>query len=112
MTYYFYLRENDECKDKKCLKAGITSNIPARESTYKTGEINIGSFELVVEFSELDDKLFNQITKLLNNGLKVGNNSIFGLNDEILLSQIRKISSEYAVRKTNLNDVFLWLTNH
>ena len=70
------------------------------------------SFELVVEFNELDDKLYNQITKLLNNGLKVGNNSIFGLNDESLLSQIRKISSEYAVRKTNLNDVFLWLTNH
>lgn len=70
------------------------------------------SFELVVEFNELDDKLYNQITKLLNNGLKVGNNSIFGINDESLLSQIRKISSEYAVRKTNLNDVFLWLTNH
>ena len=70
------------------------------------------SFELVVEFSELDDKLYNQIKKLLNNGLKVGNNSIFGLNDESLLSQIRKISSEYAVRKTNLNDVFLWLTNN
>ena len=70
------------------------------------------SFELVVEFSELDDKLYKQIKKLLNNGLKVGNNSIFGLNDESLLSQIRKISSEYAVRKTNLNDVFLWLTNN
>ena len=54
------------------------------------------SFELVVEFSELDDNLYNQIKKLLNNGLKVGNNSIFGLNDESLLSQIRKISSEYA----------------
>ena len=48
------------------------------------------SFELVVEFNELDDKLYNQIKKLLNNGLKVGNNSIFGLNDESLLSQIRK----------------------
>ena len=70
------------------------------------------SFELVVEFSELDDKLYNQIKKLLNNGLKVGNNSIFGLNDESLLSEIRKISTEYAVRKTNLNDVFLWLTNN
>ena len=54
----------------------------------------------------------NNIEKtILNNGLKVGNNSIFGLNDENLLPQIRKISSEYAVRKTNLNDVFLWLTN-
>ena len=69
------------------------------------------SFELVVEFGELEDKLHNQIKKLLNNGLKVGNNSIFGLNDESLLSQIRKISSDSAVRKTNLNDVFLWLTN-
>ena len=70
------------------------------------------SFELVVEFSELEDKLYNQMKKLLNNGLKVGNNSIFGLNDESLLSEIRKISTDYAVRKTNLNDVFLWLTNN
>ena len=69
------------------------------------------SFELVVEFGELKEILHNQIKKLLNNGLKVGNNSIFGSNDENLLPQIRKISSEYAVRKTNLNDVFLWLTN-
>ena len=70
------------------------------------------SFELVVEFGGLEDKFFNQIKKLLNNGLKVGNNSIFGLNDESLLSQVKKISSEYTVRKTNLNDVFLWLTNN
>jgi ABC-type multidrug transport system ATPase subunit len=70
------------------------------------------SFELVIEFGGLEDNLFNQIKKLLNNGLKVGNNSIFGLNDESLLSEIRKISTDYAVRKTNLNDVFLWLTNN
>jgi len=70
------------------------------------------SFELVVEFGGLEDKLFNQIKKLLHNGLKVGNNSIFGLNDESLLSQVKKISSEYTVRKTNLNDIFLWLTNN
>ena len=66
----------------------------------------------MVEFSELEDKLYNQMKKLLNNGFKVGNNSIFGLNDESLLSEIRKISTDYAVRKTNLNDVFLWLTNN
>lgn len=70
------------------------------------------SFSLVVECSELEDKLYHQIKKLLNNGLKVGNNSIFGLNDENLLSHIKKITSEYAIRKTNLNDVFLWLTNN
>ena len=70
------------------------------------------SFELVVQFGGLEDNLFNQIKRLLNNGLKVGNNSIFGLNDESLLSQVKKISSEYTVRKTNLNDVFLWLTNN
>ena len=70
------------------------------------------SFELVVEFGGLEDNLFNQIKKLLNNGLKVGNNSVFGLNDESLLSKVKKISSEYTVRKTNLNDVFLWLTNN
>ena len=33
------------------------------------------SFKLVVEFGGLEDNLFNQIKKLLNNGLKVGNNS-------------------------------------
>ena len=44
--------------------------------------------------------------------LKVGNNSVFGLNDESLLSKVKEISSEYTVRKTNLNDVFLWLTNN
>ena len=70
------------------------------------------SFELVVEFGGLEDNLFNQIKKLLNNGLKVGNNSIFGLNDESTLSKVREISSEYTVRRTNLNDVFLWLTNN
>ncbi len=70
------------------------------------------SFELVVEFGGLEDNLFNQIKKLLNNGLKVGNNSVFGLNDESLLSKVKEISSEYTVRKTNLNDVFLWLTNN
>ena len=70
------------------------------------------SFESVVEFGELEDNLFNQIKKLLNNGLKVGNNSIFGLNDESILYKVKEISSEYTVRRTNLNDVFLWLTNN
>ena len=70
------------------------------------------SFESVVEFGELKDNLFNQIKKLLNNGLKVGNNSIFGLNDESILYKVKEISSEYTVRRTNLNDVFLWLTNN
>ena len=101
-----YMDEASKCSKICFIKNG---NIIKVDSPNKFLE---DSFELVVEFSELDDKLYNQITKLLNNGLKVGNNSIFGLNDESLLSQIRKISSEYAVRKTNLNDVFLWLTNH
>ena len=70
------------------------------------------SFELVIEFGGLEDNLFNQIKKLLNNGLKVGNNSIFGLNDESILYKVKEISSEYTVRRTNLNDVFLWLTNN
>jgi len=101
-----YMDEASKCSKICFIKNG---NIIKVDSPNKFLE---DSFELVVEFSELDDKLFNQITKLLNNGLKVGNNSIFGLNDESLLSQIRKISSEYAVRNTNLNDVFLWLTNN
>ena len=101
-----YMDEASKCSKICFIKNG---NIIKVDSPNKFLE---DSFELVVEFSELDDKLYNQIKKLLNNGLKVGNNSIFGLNDESLLSQIRKISSEYAVRKTNLNDVFLWLTNH
>ena len=101
-----YMDEASKCSKICFIKNG---NIIKVDSPNKFLE---DSFELVVQFSELDDKLYNQITKLLNNGLKVGNNSIFGLNDESLLSQIRKISSEYAVRKTNLNDVFLWLTNH
>ena len=100
-----YMDEASKCSKICFIKNG---NIIKVDSPNKFLE---DSFELVVEFSELDDKLYNQIKKLLNNGLKVGNNSIFGLNDESLLSQIRKISSEYAVRKTNLNDVFLWLTN-
>ena len=101
-----YMDEASKCSKICFIKNG---NIIKVDSPNKFLE---DSFELVVEFSELDDKLYNQIKKLLNNGLKVGNNSIFGLNDESLLSQIRKISSEYAVRKTNLNDVFLWLTNN
>ena len=101
-----YMDEASKCSKICFIKNG---NIIKVDSPNKFLE---DSFELVVQFSELDDKLYNQITKLLNNGLKVGNNSIFGINDESLLSQIRKISSEYAVRKTNLNDVFLWLTNH
>ena len=101
-----YMDEASKCSKICFIKNG---NIIKVDSPNKFLE---DSFELVVEFNELDDKLYNQITKLLNNGLKVGNNSIFGLNDESLLSQIKKISSEYAVRKTNLNDVFLWLTNH
>ena len=101
-----YMDEASKCSKICFIKNG---NIIKVDSPNKFLE---DSFELVVEFNELDDKLYNQITKLLNNGLKVGNNSIFGINDESLLSQIRKISSEYAVRKTNLNDVFLWLTNH
>ena len=101
-----YMDEASKCSKICFIKNG---NIIKVDSPNKFLE---DSFELVVEFSELDDKLYNQIKKLLNNGLKVGNNSIFGLNDESLLSQIRKISTEYAVRKTNLNDVFLWLTNN
>lgn len=101
-----YMDEASKCSKICFIKNG---NIIKVDSPNKFLE---DSFELVVEFSELDDNLYNQIKKLLNNGLKVGNNSIFGLNDENLLSQIRKISSEYAVRKTNLNDVFLWLTNN
>ena len=101
-----YMDEASKCSKICFIKNG---NIIKVDSPNKFLE---DSFELVVQFSELDDKLYNQIKKLLNNGLKVGNNSIFGINDESLLSQIRKISSEYAVRKTNLNDVFLWLTNH
>ena len=101
-----YMDEASKCSKICFIKNG---NIIKVDSPNKFLE---DSFKLVVEFSELDDNLYNQIKKLLNNGLKVGNNSIFGLNDESLLSQIRKISSEYAVRKTNLNDVFLWLTNH
>lgn len=101
-----YMDEASKCSKICFIKNG---NIIKVDSPNKFLE---DSFELVVEFNELDDKLYNQIKKLLNNGLKVGNNSIFGLNDESLLSQIRKISSEYAVRKTNLNDVFLWLTNN
>ena len=91
-----YMDEASKCSKICFIKNG---NIIKVDSPNKFLE---DSFELVVEFSELDDKLYNQIKKLLNNGLKVGNNSIFGLNDESLLSQIRKISSEYAVRKTNL----------
>ena len=101
-----YMDEASKCSKICFIKNG---NIIKVDSPNKFLE---DSFELVVEFSELDGKLYNQIKKLLNNGLKVGNNSIFGLNDESVLSQIRKISSEYAVRKTNLNDVFLWLTNN
>ena len=101
-----YMDEASKCSKICFIKNG---NIIKVDSPNKFLE---DSFELVVEFNELDDKLYNRITKLLNNGIKVGNNSIFGLNDESLLSQIRKISSEYAIRKTNLNDVFLWLTNH
>ena len=101
-----YMDEASKCSKICFIKNG---NIIKVDSPNKFLE---DSFELVVEFSELDDKLYNQIKKLLNNGLKVGNNSIFGLNDESFLSQIRKISSEYSVRKTNLNDVFLWLTNN
>ncbi len=101
-----YMDEASKCSKICFIKNG---NIIKVDSPNKFLE---DAFELVVEFSELDDKLYNQIKKLLNNGLKVGNNSIFGLNDESLFSQIRKISSEYAVRKTNLNDVFLWLTNN
>ena len=101
-----YMDEASKCSKICFIKNG---NIIKVDSPNKFLE---DSFKLVVEFSELDDNLYNQIKKLLNNGLKVGNNSIFGLNDESLLSQIRKISSEYAVRKTNLNDVFLWLTNN
>ena len=91
-----YMDEASKCSKICFIKNG---NIIKVDSPNKFLE---DSFELVVEFSELDDKLYNQIKKLLNNGLKVGNNSIFGLNDESLLSQIRKISTEYAVRKTNL----------
>ena len=100
-----YMDEASKCSKICFIKNGNIIKVDSPKKFLKD------SFELVVEFSELDDKLYNQIEKLLNNGLKVGNNSIFGLNDESILSQIRKISSEYAVRKTNLNDVFLWLTN-
>ena len=101
-----YMDEASKCSKICFIKNGNIIKVDSPNKFLKD------SFELVIEFSELDDKLYNQIKKLLNNGLKVGNNSIFGLNDESLLSQIRKISSEYAVRKTNLNDVFLWLTNN
>ena len=92
---------------------GVVPELASRDHLIKIIPlIKLTLNEAKFEFSDLDDKLYNQIKKLLNNGLKVGNNSIFGLNDESLLSQIREISSEYAVRKTNLNDVFLWLTNN
>ena len=101
-----YMDEASKCSKICFIKNGLIIKVDTPNKFLED------SFKLVVEFSELDDKLYNQMKKLLNNGLKVGNNSIFGLNDESLLSQIRKISSEYAVRKTNLNDVFLWLTNN
>ena len=101
-----YMDEASKCSKICFIKNGIIIKVDTPNKFLED------SFELVVEFSELEDKLYNQMKKLLNNGLKVGNNSIFGLNDESLLSEIRKISTEYAVRKTNLNDVFLWLTNN
>ena len=101
-----YMDEASKCSKICFIKNGIIIKV---DTPIKFLE---DSFKLVVEFSELEDKLYNQMKKLLNNGFKVGNNSIFGINDESLLSEIRKISTDYAVRKTNLNDVFLWLTNN
>ena len=101
-----YMDEASKCSKICFIKNGLIIKVDTPNKFLED------SFKLVVEFSELDDKLYNQMKKLLNNGLKVGNNSIFGLNDESLLSEIRKISTDYAVRKTNLNDVFLWLTNN
>ena len=101
-----YMDEASKCSKICFIKNGLIIKVDTPNKFLED------SFKLVVEFSELEDKLYNQIKKLLNNGLKVGNNSIFGLNDESLLSEIRKISTDYAVRKTNLNDVFLWLTNN
>ena len=101
-----YMDEASKCSKICFIKNGIIIKVDTPNKFLED------SFELVVEFSELEDKLYNQMKKLLNNGLKVGNNSIFGLNDESLLSEIRKISTDYAMRKTNLNDVFLWLTNN
>ena len=101
-----YMDEASKCSKICFIKNGLIIKVDTPNKFLED------SFKLVVEFSELEDKLYNQMKKLLNNGLKVGNNSIFGLNDESLLSEIRKISTDYAVRKTNLNDVFLWLTNN
>ena len=101
-----YMDEASKCSKICFIKNGLIIKVDTPNKFLED------SFKLVVEFSELEDKLYNQMKKLLNNGLKVGNNSIFGLNDESLLSEIRKISTDYAIRKTNLNDVFLWLTNN
>ena len=81
-----YMDEASKCSKICFIKNGLIIKVDTPNKFLED------SFELVVEFSELEDKLYNQMKKLLNNGLKVGNNSIFGLNDESLLSEIRKIS--------------------
>ena len=101
-----YMEEASKCSKICFIKNGRIIKVDTPDKFLED------SFELVIEFGGLEDNLFNQIKKLLNNGLKVGNNSIFGLNDESLLSKVKEISSEYTVRRTNLNDVFLWLTNN
>ena len=55
---YLYIRRHSSYDQYDACKLGITMCIPARDSTYSTGEIKRGFFALVVEIP------FEQMTQI------------------------------------------------
>lgn len=102
---YIYIREHSSYED--CVKLGITTNIPNRESTYLTGELKPGKFTLVfqVEYEkrhEVDQSL-KQAFKNLNVYCK-GGTEFFKKEIMITLEEYFK-SNKIKYKKLSDDDI-------
>ena len=81
---YIYLRENEYWNSYNIYKLGKTQCIPNRESTYKTSEIKLGKFIIVIEIPyekmDLIEKLlqryFSNYNIRFNGGIEFFNKEI------------------------------------
>tara|TARA_B100001250_G_scaffold412517_1_gene443936 strand:- start:3083 stop:5260 length:2178 start_codon:yes stop_codon:yes gene_type:complete len=55
---YIYIRHHPTYSNESLIKLGRTTNIPERDSTYVTGEIDRGTFILVIEFENPNHSIY------------------------------------------------------
>jgi len=102
---YYYIRYHESYDKYEACKCGICNNIPERDTTYATGEIHRGYFELVLQIPFQQMKIverliqyeFRELNIKHDAGIEFYNKKIITLVEPYLIQQgikYRKLSKE------------------